>query len=344
VRYCTRPRASLPRRFTSSLRTSPLSKRSTPFAFAALTVAAVSLVSVAACSGGSNSSASEGSQNANDNPATSDTSTGGNPNASLGSASSDASAAAPAVRHAVSPLCAYTEGTCFPDDDGASSFDLAAPTCPSSSTDNVKDASTEVDGGDDNVTVTFGACRVEPVGSDATTVKPACETANRQGTDGVSCTSGADCAAGFDCVVGEMGAVCRHYCCSGSCDGRTSKNGGSTFCDLQAIARPGGNQNVPVCVPLKSCKLLADGQCAATETCAVVTDDGVTGCVHVGGAKAGDSCDRDDCAANLTCLGSVGDRRCYQLCHVEGADCASNELCTTAALFQDMSFGVCRSQ
>jgi hypothetical protein len=98
----------------------------------------------------------------------------------------------------------------------------------------------------------------------------------------------------------------------------------------------------PVCMPIKTCKLLHHGDCGATETCAVVTEDGETGCVLKGSAKAGEPCEDQHCGTDLTCLGSPGDRRCYKLCRVDGADCGSIERCTTGSVFKDTTFGVCK--
>ena len=52
--------------------------------------------------------------------------------------------------------------------------------------------------------------------------------------------------------------------------------------------------------------------------------------------------DQEHCDSGLTCLGSPGDRRCYKLCRVEGADCAPMQTCTTGSIFQDTTFGVCK--
>jgi hypothetical protein len=97
-------------------------------------------------------------------------------------------------------------------------------------------------------------------------------------------------------------------------------------------------------MPLKTCKLLLDGQCGDKETCAIVTDKGDTGCVPKGNANVGDPCDQEHCAADLTCLGSPGDRVCYKLCKTEGSDCGPMQKCTTGSVFTDTSFGVCKDE
>lgn len=188
----------------------------------------------------------------------------------------------------------------------------------------------------------YKGCRVAKDESGA--FGPTCGAANTLGVDGASCSQASDCASGFDCVDGEKGPVCRRYCClSSSCDGQLSTNGGSTFCDVRKLASLDQHM-VPVCMPIKSCKLLREADCGDKETCAVVTEKGATSCVPRGDAPEGASCDETHCEANLNCLGSPGDRHCYKLCRVGGADCKAMETCTTGSVFQDTTFGVCKKQ
>jgi hypothetical protein len=214
-------------------------------------------------------------------------------------------------------VCVVTAMTCSPDDDGVRVS--TAKSCPV-----MADASVT-------------ACRVSTTG-------PSCGPSDAHGTDGVSCQTGDDCAAGFDCVDGDKGGVCRRTCCSSSCEGYTSQNGGPTFCDVQVALRSDSNNrpNVPVCLPIKSCTLLSN-DCGEHETCAIVSEKGATGCVGRGTANVNDACNVDHCADGLTCLGSVGDRRCYKLCRTEGTDCGPNDICTTSSAFQDTNYGVCKS-
>lgn len=251
---------------------------------------------------------------------------------------SDASAASERSLLA-NPLCGFTDESCFPDDDGilpltASSAERCA----------------EADAGPlDDASVKTSACRVRKgAGSDneekdnVATYVPQCTTADRTGIDGATCSGSADCAPGFDCVAGEKGAVCRRYCCTGSCELQPSANAGPTFCDIQKPVDL-SEHKVPVCMPLKSCKLFAAGECGQDETCAIVTETGATGCIAKGSAKVGEPCDADHCEGGLTCLGSPGDRRCYKLCRIEGADCAEKESCAPSSIFHDMAFGVCNA-
>lgn len=226
------------------------------------------------------------------------------------------------------PLCQALATTCMPDDtaDEPTAGSIVCAPAP--------------DGGADaGASESTVGCRIAR-GKDSV-VAPACLGAAADGVDGTACTSGSDCAPGFDCVVGEKGSSCRRYCCLGSCRGQTSQNGGDTFCDVQKLVE--ANHRAPVCMPLKRCKLLSPGECSANETCAVVDEDGETGCVGIGPAQVGQACDATHCASGLTCLGQAGNRKCYQLCKVSASACGSSQVCKTSAVFKDMSFGICQT-
>lgn len=249
-------------------------------------------------------------------------------NASGGSVSSDGGAPSLAAS-AVSQLCTASQ-ECLPDDDGTFTPTGGYGEC----------ATTVVDGGaeaprrDKGCRIVNGAAKcIEDAGAD------------RQGIDGVSCSSGSDCAPGFECVVGDTsrGAVCRRYCCAGSsaCNDHMAQNGGRTFCDVQQLEE--ADALVPVCMPIKQCSLLKKGECSASETCAVVSDKGETGCVAIGPQEAGASCEKAHCQAGLTCLGTPGTRRCYTLCRLsDDSACNGAKKCTTSSLFPDTSSGVCQ--
>ena len=241
-----------------------------------------------------------------------------------------------------SPLCGVDQ--CSPDDDGrrplASSVQGCAP-------DGGAPAPPE---GDATVPL-LPACRIVKNATQQSAASSSCTplAADGRGVDGASCKSASECASGFDCVDGEKGAVCRRYCCAGSCEGYPAANGGPTFCDVQSVVRPTAaptpddQVKAPVCMPIKACTLLAPGGCGRKESCAVVTEKGVTGCVTNDERQAGKSCEDKHCAEGLTCLGSPGDRTCYKLCRTTtGADCGPTQTCTTGSTFQDTSFGVCK--
>ncbi len=227
------------------------------------------------------------------------------------------------------PLCHVDDtDVCMPDDDGyrRTSGTSACATAPP-------------DAGDAAVPDTAKACRV--VGAVSAPVAD-CVDGSRRGNDGKTCEDGADCAPGFDCVAGDKGNVCRHYCCMGTCEGQTPQSGGLTFCDVRQLGAFA--HKVPVCVPLKSCKLLTSGECAVDESCSVVTENGDTGCVTVGTAKAGDACDEEHCGAKLTCLGQPGNRKCYTLCRVGSTECGTGQVCTTSTVFKDPDYGICQKK
>lgn len=229
------------------------------------------------------------------------------------------------------PLCYVGSNDCMPDDDAYHQ------------TTGTKECATALpDGGDAGTSGALPSvgCRI---GRDAKTgaIATTCEkTTSPAGGDGTTCETGADCAAGFDCISGEKGKACRHYCCAGTCKDRLSQNGGATFCDVQSLVDV--NQKAPVCMPLKRCKLLGTGECASNESCAVVTEGGDTGCVTVGEQQVGAACDADHCAANLTCLGKAGARKCFKLCKANSNDCGASEICATSTVFKDPTFGICQ--
>ncbi len=192
------------------------------------------------------------------------------------------------------------------------------------------------------------ACRVQPatsVTSDGFGLPTACSVAG-SGTAGEKCTEPTDCAAEFDCV-GGMG-TCRQYCCAGNV-----QCGPQEFCDIQPLA-VATTTKVPVCMPIESsgCSLrsaLANAPTGATsclpgQTCAIVREDGTTGCVEAGGKTAGEPCNTDHCADGLVCLGALNARLCYALCLTSGSgECPSPMTCQGGLpLFQDPTVGVCR--
>jgi hypothetical protein len=191
------------------------------------------------------------------------------------------------------------------------------------------------------------ACRVEPatsVATDGLGIATTCSVSGA-GMAGTTCKEPTDCAAGFDCV-GE--GSCRHYCCAGN-----SQCSSSDFCDVQALASA-ATTKVPVCMPIEmpGCDLLSSLSdpptgavaCPAGKTCAIVREDGTTGCVDIGPQGAGESCDRAHCEAGLACLGALNARKCYALCDAtKSSTCTAPMMCQGGLpLFQDPSVGVCR--
>lgn len=252
------------------------------------------------------------------------------PNTGNTQSPTDEDATVKAAPYVGNPLC-YVDvdpaaKTCDPDED---TYRFSAGTCQPPA----------VDGGDAAGTGTpTGACRV--TSEDGGFGAKCSAGVTPSGGDGASCAHGNDCAAGFDCVGGGGTKSCRRYCCAGTCAAQTSQNGGSTFCDVQSLVDV--TQQAPVCMPLKRCKLLGTGECTVTETCAVVTESGDTGCVAIGEGQVGASCDKEHCAAKLTCLGQPGSRKCYKLCKVSSNDCGPSLVCETSTVFRDPTFGTCQ--
>ena len=234
---------------------------------------------------------------------------------------------APAYRG--NPLCHADSTACMPDDDGYQRS-LTNQECATSAAG--------LDAG--AAGSTLKGCRIAK--PDGGPVVPYCyDKAAPNGRDGASCQVGENCAPGFDCVTGDTGTKsCRHYCCGGTCKDNLS-NGSATFCDVQSLVDV--PELAPVCMPLKRCsKLLGTGECAANESCTVVTEGGDTGCVVVGDKQVGESCDKSHCAAKLACLGQPGARKCFKLCKVAMGDCPSTQTCVTSAAFKDAAFGICQ--
>lgn len=233
------------------------------------------------------------------------------------------------------PLCRVQGDTCMPDDDGIRKtvgVQHCGPRTP-----------LETDAGTSMPSDPTEGCRVRKASGN---IAPSCQPETGAGGDGVACETGADCAVGFDCVVGTSGdkaKACRHYCCVGACKTQRAQNGGPTFCDVQRLAEFA--INVPVCMPLKTCKpFLSSQQCAQNETCAIVSDSGDFGCVTVGDKQVGESCDEDHCATNLTCLGQPGARKCVQLCDpTKASSCGPIQKCATSPIFKDANVGICQA-
>jgi hypothetical protein len=189
------------------------------------------------------------------------------------------------------------------------------------------------------------ACHVEPGAQGPHAV---CLPAGT-GRSGSACAAPTDCASGFECVGGGPMNVCRPYCCGGQDRCASDDAGTGEFCDIQSAVP--SQTSVPVCMPVRPCTLLNDADAAhadcmhRSETCSVVSDDGVTSCVSVGPVPVGGGCDTDHCAADLVCLGTPGQRRCYQLCLTMGgtSDCPSTQTCKGGLpLFPDPRVGICQ--
>jgi hypothetical protein len=220
-----------------------------------------------------------------------------------------------------SPLCGYSyTSACQPDD--------LYPDCQTPS----PDAGT-VPGMDDAGSPSPYACRVSTESGKATPTCFPSSLTTHLGYNGTSCVTPADCAPGYDCVTenaadGGVTHTCRHYCCYSAACGEV---GPPLYCGVQPLAANGG-VNVPVCMPvIPGCHLLQN-DCPGGQTCTVV-DQGGSGlnyaatCVDVGTSQLGDSCETENCGADLACLGKPQQRQCWQLCG-PSTPCPTGQSCT----------------
>jgi hypothetical protein len=154
------------------------------------------------------------------------------------------------------------------------------------------------------------------------------------GTSMGACTDQTACRAGYECT-GHQDSMCRRYCCDPTaCDS-------SSFCDVQPIVAH--DVLVPVCMPIAPCDLLAD-TCSQGQQCGIVDQTkGVTSCVDLGEGNEGDQCESQHCAQGLACLGTLGSRKCFQLCDTRSADsCPMGQHClTNSVTFHASAIGIC---
>lgn len=176
------------------------------------------------------------------------------------------------------------------------------------------------------------ACHVV---SEDSGVRTACLPTQVGGMAGSTCSTATDCSPGFECVDD---GTCRHYCCSGN-----SACSVNQFCDVRPTAQD-PNTLVPVCMLELPCTLLEPGDCADTEQCSVVREDGTTSCVPVGTALDRQPCDVEHCARGFVCIGPQGARQCAPLCYTANPGvCDSGRTCTGALpLFPDSRIGACQ--
>jgi hypothetical protein len=252
------------------------------------------------------------------------------PDPSDASAAEDAPDATPAAAPIQgNPLCnaSHFSGPCYPDDPA-----------------NPKSCGPGPGGAAYNLQATL-ACHVVVVSAEQASanavpgvmVEPTCSLPGA-GSEGAPCTESTDCSATNECVGA---GTCRRYCCGGDTACLPDE-----FCDTKPLVETPGTM-VPVCMPIHACGLLDDsdaGTCSATETCAVVRDqNGSTGCVPVGSARAGESCETAYCGRGLTCIGTWTRHICYTLCHTGApVECSSGQACMgELTVFPDPAFGIC---
>jgi hypothetical protein len=151
--------------------------------------------------------------------------------------------------------------------------------------------------------------------------------------EGDPCNQATDCAAGLGCGATKQTGVCRQYCCDDpeSCPAKT------TYCAPAKMAESA--EQVPLCVPVKQCQLLADAAwCDAGQTCTIVRNDGTTSCVTPGDHVEGEAC---PCAAGYMCSNATG--TCLKLCHLDGTECGTGT-CQGGTAPYPPDIGVCVPQ
>jgi hypothetical protein len=265
----------------------------------------------------------------------------------LEDAAVDAGITAPSSPLIGSPLCRQSVGTCNPDS-RAGCTPAVVVGGESGRDASVKDAActdsaaSDAAPGSRDASANADSAGLPPEGPQACRAKtgavPRCESAGAS-NDGDACSATADCAAGLACVrTKEAAGVCRATCCNGSCESQV--NGTKSACVLGPVM--GSAAPLPVCLGVRACQLLGKGDCGQGETCAVVRQDGTTGCIAAGPQAVGDSCELANCAAGSVCLGEFGQRTCLQLCREGELPCPDGRRCVWGApLLPIPKTGVC---
>lgn len=172
------------------------------------------------------------------------------------------------------------------------------------------------------------ACQLMPSGEKVTA---ACKLVGTLRA-GDPCTSVSHCAAGLGCTNTMGVGVCRQYCCD---DAEACPS--STYCALQPMTEA-PQVSIPVCSPVKNCKLLDNSGCAANEACTIVRKDGTTSCVTPGPGTRDKPC---PCAAGYVCAPATA--TCVKLCHIgkDDVDCEGGGACQGGVMLYPEGVGVC---
>lgn len=153
-------------------------------------------------------------------------------------------------------------------------------------------------------------------------------------SEGATCVDVGGCAAGLACIEQR---------CTPTCCARSSTCGAGAAC----VLAPSGGQAfpwLPVCAPLRTCVFETPSPCPTGTQCGFGEDEGVRGCVRVGTAAEGASCESTPCATGLACVGAGSLRRCATLCtpNTRGAPCRGTERCRVhPALLGTLDVGYC---
>jgi len=183
------------------------------------------------------------------------------------------------------------------------------------------------------------SCYIRPA---ATGVVTACAPVGPW-AEGSACDDSHDCGALLGCVEVDQKAACRVVSCAlpPVCLRGTYyqeaplRVNGATRRDI----------NVPVCLPVDNCTLLAEpNPCPPGKVCAVVGSEGETTCMEPGSAKVGEPCDETSrCAEGLLC--SRFSNQCAKICHIDAGarDCPTGT-CQGGNRSLPDGFGICVGQ
>jgi hypothetical protein len=161
------------------------------------------------------------------------------------------------------------------------------------------------------------------------------------GAEGSACNDSHDCGPLLVCVEVDQKTACRAvYCALPPVCLR-----GTYY--QEAPLRVNGltrlDINVPVCLPVDKCTLLAQpNPCPAGKVCAVVGSEGDTTCLPPGPAKLGEPCDETDrCGEGLLCSRS---NQCVKICHIASSESCPTGTCQGGNRSLPDGFGICVGQ
>jgi hypothetical protein len=152
---------------------------------------------------------------------------------------------------------------------------------------------------------------------------------------GDACENAAHCSATLGCVNtmsgGTSGGICRPYCCD---DVELCPR--DSYCAPLRMAEAA--LKIPVCTPVKKCKVLDDSTCDNGQVCTIVRNDGTTSCVDPGTGTRDEAC---PCASGHVC--SKITNTCRKLCHLgnDATDCEGGGTCQGGVMGYPEGIGTC---
>jgi hypothetical protein len=162
------------------------------------------------------------------------------------------------------------------------------------------------------------------------------------GAEGSACNDSHECGALMACIEVNQKSVCRAVSCG--LPPLCLKGTYHQEAPLRVNGATRRDLNVPVCLPVDDCTLLAPNACPNGKVCAVVGNEGETTCMDPGSTKVGESCDDTNrCAEGLLC--SKFSNQCVRICHVDADanDCPTGT-CQGGNRSLPDGFGICVGQ